>query len=211
MDRGNANTHLAAMGIMIACGAIALPIYRSAYVRPLVRHLESHAHHQDDASFQLSAAPCRHPLAESGRVVLPRRVMRDDESQAITVVFSNAARKTCTAHLDLLAPDFEIRPNPTKQEIEVPQGTVTASAVWILAPMKHGTFAIAVRGGGDYLQFGNAVTRVFGMNPRSIQLLSYGMGSLGPLLTVPWWLERWRGWKRRETPRSNRRRTQVSP
>lgn len=120
----------------------------------------------------------------------PERVMADNKSQAVVIEVKNTDKKTCESILSLQAPSFETSPPKDEQKITVPAGKA-GSLSWILTPRKPGTYQIAVSDILNTKIFGITVTNMFGLTATQAKTFSFFSGLLGPMLTVPWWVDKW--------------------
>jgi hypothetical protein len=103
--------NLALGGLAIIGIGIALGIYF-----PLLEKLAIQKDHVSrNPGFQ--NLDCHEPLRE---VHISRRIMPENESQALTVDLANDSDEDCTADLVLLAPNFDISPNEDSREITLP-------------------------------------------------------------------------------------------
>jgi hypothetical protein len=123
-------------------------------------------------------------------ITLPRRVMTENESQMLTVTLVNESVVACEVPVLLNAPNFDVAGELASRSVNVEPQSETA-VVWILSPEKAGTFQIAVNVAGELAILGITVTDVLGLTALQARLLSIIGSVLGPILTVPWWIERW--------------------
>lgn len=137
--------------------------------------------------------PCLRAVEST--VTLQRRVMAEGDAQALLVALFNTGADSCTVHVTVNAPQFSLSPPETQRPVSLlPQEEVDAA--WILRPYHSGVFDVAVSIGGDARVLGITVTNVLGLTPRQAELISLIATFLGPMLTAPWWLERWQAWQR---------------
>ena len=130
---------------------------------------------------------------------LPQRVLSENSSQTIVINATNSADTDCQSALSLLAPGFDVSPRKEQQTVTVkPKGQ--GSIAWIVIPQKSGSFDIAVSDGIDTRVIGVTVTNVFGLTATQAQFFSVLGTLLGPMFTVPWWLDRWQKRKRAIAP-----------
>lgn len=121
----------------------------------------------------------------------------EQENAELIVSLSTDSDIGCRDTVSLDAPNFSA--NSTERITSLSPAEKTSDVRWILAPRKTGNFKAAVTTEEDYEAIGITVKKEFPW----AQLLS-GMGTvLGPMLTVPWWLDKWRERKsRREEGKS---------
>ncbi|MBI4080923.1 MAG: hypothetical protein HY430_04095 [Candidatus Levybacteria bacterium] len=131
----------------------------------------------------------------------PERVMSENKSQAILIQVKNTAKKECVSYLSLRAPSFDFSPAKEEQKIALaPKGSGSIS--WILTPRKTGSYEISVSDMLNTQIFGITVTNVFGLSAVQAKLFSIAGTLFGPMLTVPWWMDRWRQRKpKQEAPK----------
>ncbi len=130
-------------------------------------------------------------------VKTPDRVMAENKSQAIVIQTKNSAKKPCESYLSLRSTGFEKNPPKEEQKVTLPVGG-KGSISWILTPHKAGTFDIAVSDIINTKIFGITVTNIFGLTGTQAQYLSVISTLCGPMLTVPWWWDRWRQKKQKQ-------------
>lgn len=132
----------------------------------------------------------------SWEVNIPERVITDNRSQAILINTKNLMSSNCESTLSLRAPGFDMNPPLEQQSITLPSKS-KGSISWIISPRSAGTYQIAVSDITNSKIFGITVTNMFGLNAIEAKILSI-LGSLfGPMLTIPWWWEKW--FKRKTT------------
>jgi hypothetical protein len=137
----------------------------------------------------------------SWEATLSERVMAENRSQAVVVRTANPADRECQVTLAFRAPGFDVSPAKEEQKVALPAGG-KGSLSWILTPRRTGAFQITVSDILNTQVMGIDVTDVYGLTAIQAKLFSL-IGSLfGPMLTMPWWVERWRQRKeKREPPR----------
>jgi hypothetical protein len=131
-------------------------------------------------------------------VSIEKRVFPESDSQALTVrlapfggmeIIEGCQQEQVRETVMILTPDFDVSPPEIKRTVVLP----TTDVVWILRPKRSGTFAVTVQTGHDfYKTIGLTVTNMLGLSPFQAQVLSLLSTFLGPLLTAPWWYERWK-------------------
>lgn len=130
------------------------------------------------------------PLRCSWEVKSPERVMGEDKSQAMLVELTNPMDTECESTVTLRSPGFDMSPNKEEQTIKLAvQGSGSFS--WILTPRKAGVFELSVSDAFNTRIFGITVTNTFGLTAGQAKIFSFIGGLLGPMLTVPWWIEKW--------------------
>ena len=117
------------------------------------------------------------------------RVMTQNTSQAVLVQVRNLADRECQSTIALRAPGFEISPAREEQKIALKAGG-TGSLSWLVTPHRTGTFQIAVSDILNTQILGVTVKDEYGLTASQAKLLAL-IGSLfGPMLTVPWWVDK---------------------
>lgn len=156
----------------------------------LVRN-ESSALALDDKKTRFGMISDDAPPFCTWEVELPERVMSEDKSQAVVMHTKNAAKKDCESYISLRAPGFDISPAKEEQKITLPaQGKGSIS--WIITPRKSGAYEIAVSDALNTKILGVTVTNIFGLDAIQAKLFSTVGGIFGPMMTIPWWWDRWR-------------------
>ena len=126
---------------------------------------------------------------------MPQRVLSENNSQTIVINATNTADADCQSELSLLAPGFDISPRKDTQTVTAkPQGQ--GSIAWIVIPHKSGSFDIVISDGLKTQVAGITVTNILGLTATQAQICSILGSLLGPMFTVPWWVERWQKRKR---------------
>jgi hypothetical protein len=130
---------------------------------------------------------------------LSARVMTQNTSQAILVKVRNPAETACESTLALRAPTFDISPAREEQKITLAAGS-SGSLSWILTPRRTGVFQIAVSDVLNTQILGITVKDEYGLTAVQAKLLAFVGTLFGPMLTVPWWLDRLRMLKPKREP-----------
>ncbi len=120
----------------------------------------------------------------------PDRVMAENKTQAILISVKNNEKEACESYIALRAPSFDTNPPKEEQKITL-QPNQKGSLSWILTPRRTGTFEFSVSDSIDTKIFGITVKNIFGLSSAQAKVFSF-IGTLcGPMLTIPWWIERW--------------------
>jgi hypothetical protein len=119
------------------------------------------------------------------------RVMTQNTSQAVLVQVHNPADRECQSTIALRAPGFEISPMREEQKIALPAGGA-GSLSWIVSPRKTGTFQIAVSDILNTQILGVTVKDENGLTTVQAKLLALVGSLFGPMLTVPWWVDKFK-------------------
>jgi len=134
------------------------------------------------------------------------KVLSENDTLVVAAHFSDSMNTSVS--LRLSAPGFTPSTTEPKPVVLTDHpGTLE----WVLTPTKIGTFQILAEmedPSGKVVattHVGVTVTNVFGLRAWQLQLLSYVTTLLGPMLTVPWWYERW---KERKAKEKNEKRPQ---
>jgi hypothetical protein len=128
----------------------------------------------------------------------PSRVMSENTSQTIIVNINDQTTEGCQAVLSLRAPSFDMSPMKEEQKITLPKNG-NGSMSWIISPRKVGTFEITVSDSLNTKVYGVNVTNMFGLSAVQAQVASVAGTLFGPMLTVPWWWERLRQRKQKQS------------
>lgn len=131
----------------------------------------------------------------SWEVTLPERVMAENRSQAVIVRTANSADRECQVTLAFRAPGFDVSPAKEEQKVALPAGG-KGSLSWILTPRRTGAYQITVSDILNTQVMGIDVNDVYGLTAMQAKLFSLAGGLFGPMLTMPWWVEKW--FKRKE-------------
>lgn len=177
------------MKITIAIVGILLFIY-SLVLGSNLRKSEAAAVARDHTSSAFAFMGEDAPPSCLWQVHTPERVMAENKSQSIVVETKNTAKKSCETYLSLRAPSFDMSPARDEQKVVLPPGE-KGSLSWILTPRKTGVYDLSV---SDILHtkiFGITVTNVFGLSAAQAKIFSMLGTLLGPMLTVPWWVDKW--------------------
>ncbi len=129
----------------------------------------------------------------------PERVMAENKTQAVSISVNNSAEKPCETYLSLRAPNFDLSPSKEEQKITLPSKG-KGSLSWIMTPRKTGTFDLAVSDVINTQVFGITVTNMFGLTAAQAKIFSMLSTLCGPMLTVPWWVEKWMQRKKKQEP-----------
>jgi hypothetical protein len=117
------------------------------------------------------------------------RVMTQNTSQAVLVKVSNPADRECQSTISLRAPGFDISPAREEQKIALAAGGA-GSLSWIVTPHRTGTFQIAVSDILNTQILGVTVKDEYGLTATQAKLLALVGSFFGPMLTVPWWVDK---------------------
>jgi hypothetical protein len=138
----------------------------------------------------------------SWSVKAPEQLMSESKTQAIVIKATNSNEKKCESSLTLRSPGFDINPMREEQKISL-ESKMDGSISWILTPRKSGTYQISVSDAFNTSIFGITVTNVFGLTAFQAKLFSTAGGIFGPMLTFPWWIEKWFQRKQKQENRKN--------
>lgn len=137
-------------------------------------------------------------------VNLERRVMTENESQALVVNLSLPEGINCAVTVSLLAPNFLISPPETSRVATVPAGS-DIDVAWVISPQDVGTYEVVIVVDERSETRGITVTNTLGLTATQAQILSIIASFLGPMLTAPWWYERWRERKKEKEEAARRK------
>lgn len=124
------------------------------------------------------------------------KVMSVSESQKLTASVFNWGEKTCRVSIILDAPNFTTS-SEKKQTFSIARYETTEFK-WVLSPDKPGTYSVivSITTGDDVAEIidskdvGISVTNVFGLQANQVSLLSMLSAAFGPILTIPFWLDK---------------------
>lgn len=143
----------------------------------------------------VSAGPCLHPLMDAQ---LEKRIMSEKESQALKVILKVYDAK-CIATVTISAPKFDIGSDKAEKVINL-KPLEERELIWVIAPKETGTYVIGISAGMDNMTLGVSVTNILGFSAKWAQVLFYIGGLFGPILTLPWWLEKYSKRKKAKDP-----------
>lgn len=124
-------------------------------------------------------------------VMLDQRVMTESETQALEITLRLPADDACTVGVSLLAPNFTTTPAETTRLVTIPAGG-EVDVAWIISPQEIGTFELVIIVDERSETVGITVTNTLGFTAAQVQILSLIGTFLGPILTAPWWYDRWK-------------------
>lgn len=132
---------------------------------------------------------CIHPIADA---YLDRTVLTEGESSTLTLHLRQGriSKSQCVVKVALFAPNFDYEPKVETREVTVPGSGKPVSIVWVLAPKKLGEQAVVITSGSDTAVIKANVVTSFGLTMKQTTILSYVAAFLGPVFTLPWWIER---------------------
>jgi hypothetical protein len=172
---------LAAVGSLTMAGALVLATL-------LLFHVQKAWRGDQPATHFTSQADCRSVDFDSTAPYL----MAMNRSGAATVTLTAREPSACTMKVELVAaaPLKVSGKNPDDITLTIERPTDTRR--WILSADQAGTWDIEVKAGGFRKPYTIEVTTVFGLSPLTTALIAGVSGVMGPMLTLPYWLERWR-------------------
>src|SRR3989344_5183732 len=131
------------------------------------------------------------PLPCKWEVTPPERVQPENKSQSVVIkVINQYDSEECESIISLRAPGFDVSPVKEEQKISLKPKT-EGSLSWIISPRKTGTYEIAVSDPLNSKIFGINATNMFGLSAVQAKSASFLGTIFGPMLTVPWWWEKW--------------------
>lgn len=129
----------------------------------------------------------------------PEKVISENKTTAIVIETKSSKESECESTLSIQAPGFDISPSRDTQTVNLPSDK-SGSISWILSPRKTGTYQVSITDGIDAKIYGVTVNNIFGLSAVQAKSASF-LGSLfGPMLTVPWWWDRFRKKKEDKAP-----------
>jgi hypothetical protein len=166
-----------------------LLLIASVFIHSNIVKIENQAVKKDGKKTAFGMISDETPMC-SWSVKEPERAMSENKTQAIYIDITNPAKKPCLSYISLRSPNFELSPARDEQQINLPVHG-KGSLSWIITPKKTGTFDMAVSDSLNTRIFGITVTNMFGFTAAQAKFFSFITGLCGPMLTVPWWVEKW--------------------
>ncbi len=133
------------------------------------------------------------------------KVMSVSDSQKLTATLVNQGQKKCRVSITIDAPNFTTG-GEKKQTFSIDKQT-RADFNWVLSPDKPGTYTviISISTGDDPPKIidskdvGISVTNILGLSASQASLFSIASSVFGPILTVPFWWDKWQQRKGKES------------
>jgi len=119
----------------------------------------------------------------------PDRVISEQKSQAIVINIKNTAGSACQSNLTLTAPGFDVSPSSNERSMDL-KSKSKGSLAWILTPRNAGDYEITVSDMLNTKVTGVTVTNIFGLTSLQAQIASIFGTLFGPMLTIPWWMDK---------------------
>jgi hypothetical protein len=116
-------------------------------------------------------------------VEIPRRVLREQEGEAITAVLSTTGQEAHAVEVRITAPGFTVSPPETARTVSVAAGQETRVS-WVITPQTAGIQSISVGSKDKVYVLGVQVAAIPGLTAQQAQILSYFGIVLGPLLIL---------------------------
>jgi len=172
-----------------------VPICFLAYYKEVTyqTQAEAKARELDDGFSKLAASLCEHALKNA---VVENRLVAVGHAFNMGVVLNNTSSEVCTVEVEVDASTFDVSPLKPRN-LTLPTGLQTV--YWNLSPKAVGEQTVLVTSGLENITLG-FVVRDSHYIPSSVSGAASIMSAvLGPILTLPWWLEWWR--RRRDVQR----------
>jgi len=188
-DKGrpmNTKSIIAALGMVIFM--TGLPLTLISYHRLGLDHTEKNdlARSRDGGRSLESAGGCTHALKN---IHIEDRVLKLGQSANLQIIFSNPNADTCSVSISIYASSFTINPS-SPQTISVPPGIYRHP--WNIIPNTLGPQEIVFESELETIEKGFVVEDPGFYTKQFMQLLATVLAFLGPMATLPWWLERQR-------------------
>jgi hypothetical protein len=214
---------LATIGVLLFLGAVASAVLTSwgasSSPPPSGGTIGSAAAYDDpdDGGGEGSLPPCAWAITDATVGEVPEKlpgadtnniVMSENEDLALYVVAAPfEGDEECEGNLTAHGPNFRISPEDISSFASSQE---PAPYVIILAPQKPGKhmFSLSSDVPGFFQARHVEVRNWMGLSPFWAQTLTAAGGVFGPMLTIPWWLERR---KEREGEEGEGARTQTAP
>lgn len=123
-------------------------------------------------------------------VSVQNRVVTENHSQAIVVNATNTMDVACQSTVSLLAPGFNVTPHKDEQVVKA-QANGKGSVAWIATANDAGDYELVVTDGINTSVVGITVTNLLGLTALQAQIFAMVGSIFGPMLSIPWWFERW--------------------
>lgn len=178
----NRNRALATLGAGIFLGSAALSTWFSVLALRATDRIDN----------VLLSAGCSSMPTE---VQVSSRILTKESTATVTVTLTNSnAYVPCIVDASLIGTAFKIAPSePRKTQVD-PKGSVTIQ--WSVRPEVEGNHDLLLSvPPAPGRTIGVVVTSSWGLLPEQSRWLSLAGSILGPLLTVPWWLEKIAAWR----------------
>lgn len=175
---------------IVGAAVFAIALLLGAYLLLTSWRAQSRDRHEHKLGVIVSDfAPCVWDVG------MAQRVLSENNSQTVVVRTENLTDAECQSELSLLAPGFDVSPRKETLALRA-QPKNSGSIAWIVVPKSIGSFELAISDGIDTRTLGVTVTNALGLTATQSQVLTF-LGSLfGPMLTAPWWFDRWQQRKR---------------
>ena len=181
---------LAVVGLVLIATAILL---RGGTM--YVNHMIKVATQYDGLGFPLklgAASDCPYALKTA---TAPTRTPVVGEAMIILLTFKNPNKKPCEVYVELEAAGFDKDPKGTRK-IELPSGV--SFHRWSVSPKNPGNHRIIVDSGGASFVVGFTVLANQFVSPYVMNTVSVILSLLGPMATIPWWLNWYSNRQRRQ-------------
>jgi hypothetical protein len=186
---------LAVLGVILLFLGLAL----FGYFVHLV-NLDFVARQSDKIKEWNAAGGCDHALKNA---VPPTRTPAVGESVLIVLTFVNPDSDDCDVTAYLNAAGFDKDPSESTKYTLAPG---TGTKYWTISPKTAGSHEVVVRSGNVDITFGMQVLSNQFLGPSTALVLSGCLSALGPMATIPWWIDFYRR-RKDETAKSKGKNT----
>ena len=142
---------------------------------------------------------CSHPIR---RAAIERTELSEGDSTSLEIVLSSGSERGCSIAAELSAPAFDYEPK--LMMVQLPERDKKISRTWILSSKRLGDHVVIVRAGDQEAKLKVRVVNVAGLGARELYFASLAGAFLGPVLTLPWLLDRLRRQPSKETATKRR-------
>lgn len=143
--------------------------------------------------YTLGPPPCK------WEVTPPERVINENKSVSVLVSTKNELDEPCESILYLRAPNFDLSPASDNQKVAL-SATSSGSISWIITPRRTGSYELSITDNMNTKIMGITVKNMFGLSAVQGKLASMAGTVFGPMLTIPWWWDRFKKKKTSDNP-----------
>lgn len=189
----SAKKSIAIAGLILALVGVSCGLLTARYYDLQDIRLNAEAKNKDRV-VNLVSTGCGHTLKN---ISIENRVLVLDQAVNLKLVLINGSEAECDAEISLNATTFKISPE-SPQHIKVPTGTMIF--LWNVAPQKIGPQQITFSSGVSTIEKGFMVEDPSFLSRFMVTTISVISAVLGPIATLPWWLDRRRKGLEKQAP-----------
>jgi hypothetical protein len=180
-----ARSHLAGTAAIFGIILLFFGLALFGYFLHLV-NLDDLARSSDGINERMSSGGCLHALKSA---VPPTRTPAIGESVLIVLTFVNPDTEDCDVTVSLDAAGFDKDPSGPAQFTLAPG---TSTKYWTISPKAAGSHEVLVRSDLVDITFGMQVLSNQFFGASTTLVLSSVLSMLGPMATIPWWIDFYR-------------------